>query len=188
MKKDINLKDKKFKRNKSQRPLTSIFVVLIVAIMFSFFFVMNLLLKKQITGVEMEIKKIEDSLKGEEFQKAYNFGADLIKLENLIINENFLPRTSEILEVSDSTLSSIHFSNLVIQKEENSSIFEAEVFFKDYSDLINQIKIYKEMEGVKNFSVREIKKSEEEEIFSSTIEFELEGKKSQKSNSEDSVK
>jgi hypothetical protein len=182
MKKDINLKDKKFKRNKSQRPLTSIFVVVVVVIIFSFFFVMNLLLKKQISGVEMEIKKIEDSLKSEEFQNAYSFGADLIELENLTKNDEFLPITSEIIKISENTLPTITFSKLEINREEAPTNVEAELFFYDYEDLIKQIKLYKETEGINNFNIGEINKKEGNDGFNSSINFILKRMNSEEEN------
>lgn len=171
MKKEINLRDKKFKQSRPRKPVFSILSVSIVLGMFLFFFLFNMFLDKKRTAIENDIREIEKSLENENSKEAYAFGSNLIELKKIINEDEFLLNTSEILKVSEKTIPSVAFSKLNIQRDRYGSGFQVELNFSDYASIINQIKLYKEMQGIKDFNVKDIVKREVDVGFYSSINF-----------------
>jgi hypothetical protein len=163
MKKGINLKNKDSKTNRSSKTTLSGTILLVLLFIFGIIFGLNLIVEKKINAVKNEAEKLERSFADQDFKDAYNFGISLISLNKLVEKEGFLPQTVNVIRISEKTLPEVHFSSLDIKSEEGAASFSFDLIAPNSEVLVKQIKIYKELEGVRNVFFEEVSSLDDKE-------------------------
>lgn len=191
MKKEINLKDSNFKSKKSTNLSFSIFLLGFLLIAFSVVFMLNFFINKKLDKISKEIKNYENFLSNKESKEVYEFGANLIKFNDLMENKKILQQTSNIIKISEKTSPLVHFGNLSIGTENGFSTFSFELIAPDIEVLVKQIKTYREMEELSELSFDSVSKISDEKqgttFFSTKVVIAL-GEKEEKLSSEEDIK
>jgi len=161
MKKNINLKNKDLANAKSRKGdlSTKLGVGLLGASIFALgvLVLLNYLSMEKNKNINEQINGIEGGLAQEEYLELYDFNVKLIDLESKIGQQELLPQTRNLIEISKKTLPEIDFVSLRAKNNEHFFGYEIEVKTPDNAILVKQIKAYKEMENVGNFFLNSTK-------------------------------
>jgi len=147
------------------------FVLLTSFLIYGVLFGLNFMVESKKDSIQSEIKKVEKTIKNEDFVEMYEFNVRLIDLESRISQQGLSPQTDNIIQISKNTIPEVQFLRFGLEDKGSYSAYNIELLTTDYATLIRQIKAYKMMENTHNFFLQSTK--EENNLLVANFVFEI---------------